>query len=64
MSEKRFVSLLVGLTGVFLAVVVSAQPVTMNVQLLNRDIQVFFLSDFNFTGNATASNDIFYNDSR
>jgi len=33
--------------------------VTISAQMLNRELRVFFLSDFNFTGRGTASGEIF-----
>ena len=55
-SSKSFITLALVLLFV---TSVTAQTLVVRPELLNPDVRVFFLSDFNFTGSGTTAGDIF-----
>ncbi|HNR68639.1 MAG TPA: hypothetical protein PKN04_11955, partial [bacterium] len=59
MPRKFVVHLILIAALAAMAVSAFAQNVDLNAYLLNREIKVFFLSDFNFTGRASSGGDIF-----
>lgn len=59
MPRKFVVHLILIAALAAMAVSAFAQNVDLNAYLLNREIKVLFLSDFNFTGRASSGGDIF-----
>ncbi|NIA29155.1 MAG: hypothetical protein GWP06_04475 [Actinobacteria bacterium] len=59
MSKKHFLLIIALATLVFFQRQSFAQSVTIDAKLLNPDIKIFMLSDFNFTGHGTSSGDFF-----
>lgn len=59
MSKKYFLFIAVLIALIFCQNQSFAQSVTIDAKLLNPDIKIFMLSDFNFTGHGTSTADFF-----